>query len=90
MILLEKLKKKRALKMIKEGLIFSIKAYKLLISPYLGQNCRFYPTCSDYSIQALKTYGLLIGLKYIIIRIAKCNPWGGSGEDMLPKKNVKD
>ncbi len=91
MILLKKLKVKRALKMIREILIFFIKSYRLLISPYLGQNCRFYPTCSEYSIQALKTYGLLIGLKYIIIRIAKCNPWGGSGVDLLPeKKNVKN
>ena len=82
---------KRASKMIREILIFFIKSYRLFISPYLGQNCRFIPTCSEYSIQALKTYGVFIGLKYIIIRIVKCNPWGGSGVDMLPKKkNVKN
>ena len=76
--------------MISSVLILFIKAYRIFISPFLGQNCRFYPTCSEYSIQALREYGLFYGLKYIIKRIIRCNPWGGSGVDMLPKKNAKN
>ena len=76
--------------MIRHLLILAIKTYRIFISPILGQNCRFYPTCSEYSIQALQEYGFFYGLKYIIKRIIRCNPWGGSGIDMLPKKNAKN
>ena len=64
--------------------------YQILISPILGQNCRFYPSCSNYSIEALKEYGLVKGIKFIVLRILRCNPWGGSGIDHLPKKNAKN
>ena len=62
----------------------------MLISPYLGNNCRFYPTCSNYAIEAIKKYNILIASRLIFFRIIKCNPWGGSGVDMLPDENVKN
>ncbi len=76
--------------MVNFVLIKLIRFYQIFISPFLGQNCRFYPTCSNYSIQALKEYGLFKGGKLIILRILKCNPWGGSGIDTLPKSNAKN
>lgn len=76
--------------MIKKTLFFLIKFYQLFISPILGNNCRFYPTCSNYAIDAIKEYNTLNALKLIFLRIIRCNPWGGKGIDMLPKRNVKD
>ena len=76
--------------MIKLLLSFIIKAYQYTISPLLGNNCRFYPTCSNYALEALKEYKLFRALKLIIVRVLRCNPWGGSGVDLLPKKNVKN
>ncbi len=76
--------------MIKKILSLFIKTYKFLVSPLLGYNCRYYPTCSDYALEALKEYNCLCAIKLIIFRILKCNPWGGSGIDLLPKKNAKN
>ena len=67
-------------------LIRLIKIYKFFISPLLGNSCRFAPTCSDYSIEALKTYGFLKGLFLSFKRIISFNPWGGSGFDPVKKK----
>ena len=76
--------------MIKVFLYFIIKAYQYTISPLLGNNCRFYPTCSNYALEALKEYTLFRAVKLIIVRVLRCNPWGGSGIDLLPRKNVKN
>ncbi|MRJ10643.1 membrane protein insertion efficiency factor YidD [Ornithobacterium rhinotracheale] len=63
-----------------------IKLYQMLISPWLGRNCRFTPTCSQYGIEALKTHGFFYGSYLTVKRIMRCHPWGGSGEDPVPKK----
>ena len=73
-------------------LINFIKAYKFIISPLLGNSCRYLPTCSEYSIEALKTYGLIKGLLISLKRILSCHPikflGGGGGFDPI-KKNIK-
>ena len=69
-------------------LIKFIKIYKYLISPFIGPSCRYLPTCSDYSIEALKTYGFSKGLMLSFKRILSCHPWGNSGFDPV-KKEVK-
>ena len=69
-------------------LIKLIKLYKLLISPLTGNSCRYLPTCSDYCIDALKTYGLLKGLLLSLKRILSCNPWSTGGIDPV-KKEIK-
>tara|TARA_B100000989_G_scaffold246037_1_gene193191 strand:- start:222 stop:461 length:240 start_codon:yes stop_codon:yes gene_type:complete len=69
-------------------LIKLIKIYKFLISPLIGHSCRYLPTCSDYCIEALKTYGLLKGLFLSLKRILSCNPWGSGGFDPV-KKEIK-
>ena len=74
-----------------KGLIVKfIRAYQLIISPYLGNNCRFYPTCSNYAMEAIERFGVIKGLKMSTLRLLKCNPWGGSGIDMVKDKDAKN
>ena len=67
-----------------------IRVYQLVVSPYLGNNCRFYPSCSNYAIEAIEKFGVLKGIKMAFFRILKCNPWGGSGIDMVEDKDAKN
>ena len=67
-------------------LIKLIKCYKFLFSPLLGQSCRYLPTCSEYSIDALNTFGFFKGLYLIIKRILSCHPWGRGGFDPVKKE----
>ena len=73
-------------------LIKLIKGYKFLISPLLGNSCRYLPTCSEYAIDSLKTYGLIKGSAKAIKRILSCHPikiiGGGEGYDPVIK-NIK-
>ena len=64
-----------------------IKVYKFLISPLFGNSCRFLPTCSEYSIDAIKTHGFFKGLILSLKRILSCNPWGSSGFDPVKKES---
>jgi len=64
--------------------IIIIKIYQLLISPLFPSSCRFTPTCSNYTVEALKKYGLFKGGWLGIKRISKCHPWGKSGHDPVP------
>jgi len=59
--------------------------YRILISPLLGANCRYEPTCSVYAEQALRQYGGIRGGWLVLKRIGRCHPWGGSGYDPLPE-----
>ena len=67
-------------------IVYFIKFYQFSISPLIGSNCRFTPTCSDYAIQFLKENGLIRGLFFSLKRLLKCHPWGGSGFDPISKK----
>ena len=67
-------------------LIKIIKIYKFLISPLLGNSCRYLPTCSEYSIDALKTYGFFKGFFLSMKRILSCHPWGSGGFDPVKKE----
>jgi len=71
-------------KLIITILLIPIKLYKFFVSPILPNACRYYPTCSEYAVEALKKHGPVIGLYYAIKRILSCNPWGGSGYDPVP------
>ena len=77
------------MKIITYLLIGIIKLYKYFISPIFPNTCRFEPTCSQYCIDSLKTYGLIKGLTKSIVRISKCNPWFGYG-GYDPVKNEKE
>ena len=73
--------------MINKFLTFSvislINLYKYLISPLLGNNCRFLPTCSEYTKEAINKFGLIKGISLGLKRIVKCHPWGKSGHDPI-------
>jgi len=63
-----------------------IRLYQIILSPILGSNCRYHPTCSQYMIDAINEWGILKGGILGIKRIAKCHPLGSKGFDPIPKK----
>jgi putative membrane protein insertion efficiency factor len=65
-------------------LIQIVRLYRFAISPWLGANCRFEPTCSSYAIEALEIHGVLKGTCLAVKRIGRCHPWGGAGYDPVP------
>jgi putative membrane protein insertion efficiency factor len=67
------------------GLMGLVKAYRLLISPALGSNCRYEPTCSQYALDALKRHGAAAGTYLAVHRIVRCNPWCDGGCDPVPE-----
>jgi len=69
--------------------ILFIRAYRYLISPLLGNNCRFYPSCSSYSEQAIKEFGLFKGGFLSIKRLSKCHPFHQGGYDPVPDGSIK-
>ena len=75
-------------KYISFPLILMIRLYQLFISPLLGQNCRYLPTCSEYSVKSLKEHGLFRGSILSIKRISKCHPFGSHGFDPVPKLSL--
>ena len=80
------------MKILSNILIKFIKGYKLFISPYLGNNCRYLPTCSEYFIDCLKTYGLIKGFYKGSKRILTCHPikFLGGGEGFDPVNKLKE
>jgi len=64
--------------------ILFIRVYKLLISPVVGANCRYQPTCSTYCLESLEKYNIIYALYLCLKRIFSCNPFGGSGHDPVP------
>ena len=68
------------------ALVFLVKGYRLLLSPWLGSACRFEPTCSVYSIEALQTHGAARGSYLTLRRLARCHPWCDGGHDPVPAK----
>ncbi|RLQ22052.1 membrane protein insertion efficiency factor YidD [Seongchinamella sediminis] len=65
-------------------LITLISCYKVLLSPFLGNNCRFHPSCSSYAQQAIAEHGVLKGSWLAIRRLSKCHPWHEGGIDPVP------
>lgn len=74
----------KLLKWLSLPLIALIRIYQWVISPMIGPRCRFTPSCSQYSLEALKKHGLFKGLWLSVRRISRCHPWGGHGIDPVP------
>jgi putative membrane protein insertion efficiency factor len=66
-----------------------VKAYRLLLSPWLGNGCRFEPTCSVYALQALERHGAWAGSGLAVRRIARCQPWCEGGCDPVPEQRPR-
>jgi hypothetical protein len=73
-----------AARLLAKPLIWLVKFYRFAISPWLGGNCRYQPTCSNYAIEALEMHGVLRGSWLAAKRMGRCHPWGGSGYDPVP------
>ncbi|NML42540.1 membrane protein insertion efficiency factor YidD [Ramlibacter sp. G-1-2-2] len=69
---------------MKRVLMAVVQAYRLILSPWLGNACRFTPTCSAYSLQALERHGAAAGAYLTVARIARCHPWCDGGLDPVP------
>lgn len=65
-------------------LIWTIRQYQRFLSPLLGQNCRFYPTCSQYAVEAIGKYGAIVGTYHAARRILRCHPFCAGGYDPVP------
>lgn len=72
---------------MKKIAIIPIYLYQAIISPLLGNNCRYQPSCSQYAKEAIMEWGVLKGMWMGLKRIVRCNPWGRHGYDPVPKKN---
>lgn len=70
-------------------LLLLLRGYKLCISPFLGQHCRFYPSCSDYAHQAISDHGVARGSLLAGRRLCKCHPWHAGGFDPVPPKQTR-
>jgi len=72
--------------MVREALMGLVRAYRLLLSPWLGSACRFEPTCSAYSLQALEQHGAAAGTYLTVARLLRCHPWCAGGHDPVPEE----
>lgn len=72
--------------MIRKLFILPIRLYQVTLSPLLGANCRYVPSCSQYMIDAIEEWGPVKGIWLGMRRISRCHPWGGHGHDPVPKR----
>ena len=77
------------LKIVNFPIIIVVKIYQYLISPISPASCRFNPTCSNYMLDSVKTWGPVKGTFLGVKRISRCHPWGGFGDDPVPQKKKK-
>jgi uncharacterized protein len=68
--------------------VLPIRAYQLLLSPMVGQRCKYYPSCSEYAAQAIQRYGILRGLVLAGWRLLRCNPWSRGGFDPVEEQRL--
>ncbi|MDQ9169431.1 membrane protein insertion efficiency factor YidD [Oxalobacteraceae bacterium R-40] len=71
---------------MKTVLLLLLRGYQLCISPFIGQNCRFYPSCSEYAAEAIRLHGSGKGCVLTAKRLCKCHPWHPGGADPVPQK----
>lgn len=67
--------------------IILIRVYQYLVSPLLGSHCRFYPTCSQYAVEAIERHGIACGGLLALRRLSRCHPWHHGGIDPVPPKH---
>ena len=72
---------------MKTLLTFLVRVYQLAISPMLGPRCRFYPSCSNYALEALRVHGAAKGSYLTARRVCRCHPWNAGGVDPVPPKH---
>jgi putative membrane protein insertion efficiency factor len=76
------------MKIARAAAILPIKLYQWLVSPLLGQRCKYYPSCSEYAVQAIQRFGILRGLVLAGWRLLRCNPWSHGGLDPVENQRL--
>ncbi len=74
--------------MMQQCLLFLVRAYRLMLSPWLGSSCRFTPTCSAYALEALHNHGAGKGSYLTLRRLSRCHPWCEGGHDPVPQRTL--
>jgi uncharacterized protein len=74
---------------VSSALVVVLRLYKATLSKLLGQRCRFYPSCSQYAIEAIQKHGSIRGIALALARIARCHPWHPGGVDLVPDRVPK-
>lgn len=69
---------------MRQIVLLFIKAYRLILSPFLGQHCRYTPTCSEYALESVERYGAVYGSWLAVKRLSRCHPWHTGGYDPVP------
>ena len=73
---------------VRTALVAPIRLYQRVISPALPQRCKYYPTCSEYAVQAIRSYGIARGLVLALWRVLRCNPWSHGGVDPVEQQTI--
>jgi putative membrane protein insertion efficiency factor len=68
--------------------VLPIRTYQLLLSPLVGERCKYYPSCSEYAVQAVQRFGILRGLVLAGWRLLRCNPWSSGGYDPVEEQRL--
>ena len=76
-------------KVVRSGALALIRCYQLVLSPWIGSQCRFYPTCSHYAAEAIDVHGLGRGTALTIRRLSKCHPFHPGGVDLVPRDSTR-
>ena len=74
--------------LMRRAVIFLLQAYSYLLSPFIGSNCRFEPTCSAYARSAVLSFGVFKGFYLTLCRLLRCHPWHDGGYDPVPTRRV--
>jgi uncharacterized protein len=76
------------MRVVRRAAVLPIRLYQLAISPLLGDRCKYYPSCSEYAVQAIRRFGILRGLVLAAWRVLRCNPWSHGGFDPVEEQRL--
>ena len=76
------------MRVLRKLVVFPIRIYQTVFSPALGQRCKYYPSCSEYAVQAIRTFGILRGLVLAVWRLLRCNPFSHGGFDPVENQRL--